>query len=88
VFHKKYVRLPATVKRQPKRKPQPKRIPFSSPSGGSTDYRARLTMSLSGRAYAVAARHERRIAQRAHGASRGGFTGRSKRWLDRAHSSR
>jgi hypothetical protein len=39
-------------------------------------------MSLSGRAWAFDTRHERRIAERAHGASTGGFTGRSKRWLE------
>ena len=42
----------------------------------------RLTMSLIGRAHASAARQERRIAQRAHGALFRGVTGRSKRWLD------
>ena len=43
----------------------------------------RLTSRLSGQAQVFAARHERKIAQCAHGGYLRCNTGRSKRWLDR-----
>jgi len=50
-------------------------------SAGLKSQLRHLTSRLSGRPQGSGTRHERKIAQRAHGASLLGVTARSKRWL-------
>jgi hypothetical protein len=73
-----FCRFPYTKKAspiEPKSRPQRRVEVFIATS-------ERLTSRLSGRAEAFDTRHQRKIAQCAHGASLLGVTGRSKRWLD------